>query len=228
MPNPLVARIAGLVVFASITASSLAHERYFAYTYDWYTPYRFEREVELHWTQFEGGDSSMQLEFEYGATDRWAIAPYLLFEREGGKTKFEGFKLEQRYRFGEFAYGKLLPAIYLEVEKENDHPYELEGKLIGTYLPNSKWVASGNLIFARSLESGAKTQHEYSLGIAHKFAPQRQLGLEAFGSLDSNEHYLGPTFGFGASYNMKVIGTAAAPIAGGGPFQFRLILEKEF
>lgn len=228
MPHRPLPRAAGLLALAAAATAVSAHERYFVYTYDWYTPYRFEREVELNWTQFERGDSTIQMEYEYGANDRWAVAPYLLFEREDGKTRFEGFKLEQRYRFGEFGYRKLLPAIYLEVEKENDHPYELEGKLIGSYLPNSKWIVSGNLIFAQELKSGSKTEHGYSLGIANKIAPERQVGLEAFGSFDQNTHYIGPTFGFGTSYKTKFLGTAAAPIAGGGPFQFRFIIEREF
>lgn len=229
MRFPRLLKTLVLLAIASLTVCAQAHEHYFAYTYDWFTPFRFEREVEFYLTSFEGGIQKSQLEFEYGVTDRYVVAPYLIFERSGGVTKFNGWKLEQRYRLGERAYGKLMPALYLEVEKENDERnYELEGKLIGTYLPNRNWVISGNLIFGREMTAGAKTETGYALGVARKLSPDQHVGFEAVGNWDTKEHFIGPSFGFGKPSGLKVIGTAGIPIAGGGPFQFRVVLEHEF
>lgn len=221
-------RLAGLAFLGALGSLATAHEHYFTYTYDWYTPFRFEKELELRYTHFEGGAGVAELEFEYGVTDRYVVAPYIVFEHEEGKTKFEGWKLEQRLRFGEFAYGRVLPAIYLEVEKENHEAYELEGKLIGTCVPNRNWVLSGNLIASRELESGHDTEWGYALGAARRLTPDNHVGLEAFGEWMDNHHWVGPTFGFGKPHDIKFLGTAGIPIAGGGPFQFRLMLEKEF
>lgn len=223
-----LAKVLGCAFAFGISLISSAHEHYFTYTYDWYTPFQGERELEFHFHQLEGGPAIGMVEFEYGITDRWVVAPYLIWEHEDGKTKFEGWKLEQRYRFGEFAYKKLLPAVYVEIEKENHESYELEAKLIGSYLPNPKWIISGNLVFERALESGAENEWGYTFGAGHRYRPDQHIGLEVFGSLQENEHFAGPVIGFGRARDLKVIATAAAPIAGDGPYQFRLLLEKEF
>ena len=222
-------RASALVVGLGLATVCSAHDHYFAYTYDWFTPLQYERELEIQWTQFAGGDFRAQIEYEYGVTDRYVVSPYLLFEHGDGKTKFNGWKVEQRYRFGDRGFRKVLPAIYLEVEKENDEKdYELEGKLIGTYLPSRDWVISGNLIATRKLGSGEKTDVGYSLGAAKKIGFAEHVGFEAFGDWNTNQHYVGPSFGYGKPSSLKVVGTAGIPYAGGGPFQFRLSLEKEF
>lgn len=228
MRSTACGRLAGFLIFGALSSLAAAHEHYFTYTYDWYTPFRFEKEIELRYTHSEGGNGVAELELEYGATERYVVSPYILFEHENGKTKFEGWKLEQRYRFGEFAFRKLLPAIYLEVEKENQESYELEAKLIGTYVPNRQWVISGNLIAGRELEGGHDTEWGYSVGAARRLTPDSSVGIEGFGDWMENHHWVGPTFGFGKPHDLKVMGTAGIPIAGGGPFQFRLMLEKEF
>src|SRR5689334_13812668 len=92
-----------LAFTALVAAPAGAHERFFTYTYDWFTPAKDEKEVELWWTQKNGGVADGQVEFEYGVTDRYAVAPYLLLKREhGGAFSVEGWKLEQRYRLGKY------------------------------------------------------------------------------------------------------------------------------
>src|SRR5207247_2241546 len=126
--------VCGLLI-AATAISAEAHRRYFTFTYDWFTPARNEKEVELLWTQTTGGEADGSVEVEYGVTPRWTVAPYLLTKREhGGKFEVEGWRLEQRYRFGEHAQRKLLPAAYLEVNKEKGEPYELEAKAITSLL----------------------------------------------------------------------------------------------
>src|SRR5207244_2414276 len=133
----------------------------------------------------------------YGVTPRWTVAPYLLTKREhGGKFEVEGWRLEQRYRFGERAERQLLPAAYLEVNKEKGEPYELEAKAITSLLfKDAIW--SFNLIAERKLEGGEDVEWGYSTGVArltrvHGF----RLGAELFGSFTDRQHFAGPVIGY--------------------------------
>jgi len=223
----MIKRTLTLLLLSSLATVAFADERFFTYTYDWFTPSKLEKEIELGYTGFRNGGFFGTAEFEYGVTNRWVVAPYVLFEKEGGTTKFQGVRLEQRYRFGDFGFGKIMPAAYLEVQKENDEPWELEGKLILSYMPNDNWIASTNLILEQELKSGEKSELGYSVGIARIF-DKFTFGAEAFGNWKANEHFWGPSIGFRAADRMKIIATAGIPISRGGTSQFRILLGKEF
>lgn len=217
-------------IFAGLTlgaATARADERFLAYTYGWFTPAHFERELELTYDHFGHGRAFGQIEFEYGATDRWVVAPYLLFSHENGKTELAGWKLEQRYRFGKFAYGKLLPAIYFEVQRENGEPTELEGKLILSTMPNRDWIASGNLIVEKKLETGAREEIGYSVGAARIFRTY-SLGVEAKGNFLENEHSVGPTVGLRIGPGSKVLIAPALGYGKATESRVRLLFEHEF
>ncbi len=204
-----------------------ADQRYFVFTYDWNTPSRFEREIEFTYDHFRDGGGFGQLEFEYGITDRWLVAPYILFEQQGGKAQIAGFQLEQRYRFGDFRYGRFLPAAYFEVHKENHSSYELEGKLIGSFMPNGDWIASGNLIVEQHVQSGAKTELGYALGISRIFSTLN-LGVETKGNFLENQHIFGPSIGFAVGDRAKVSLGAMKSFGKGNVSELRLLFEKEF
>ena len=74
---------AAALLFAA-TGPAAAHRRNFTFTYDWFTPAKNEKEIEFYWTQSTGGNVDAWLEFEYGVTDRYVVAPYLLTKREHG------------------------------------------------------------------------------------------------------------------------------------------------
>lgn len=224
----LSSRLVACVATMLAAGICLADDRYFVYTYDWFTPTALEREFELHWTQFEGGNGLGQLELEYGFTDRYVVAPYLLFEKVGDQLLTGGWKVEQRYRLGEFAYNRLLPTVYLEINKFRGAEYGIEGKLIGSLLPNPNWIISGNLVVEKELASGERAEFGYSLGVARRFPNSRQAGIEAFGNWEHNEHWIGPTIGWGRTSDVRFMATLALPFAGGGPAQLRLLLAKEF
>ncbi|HVT12572.1 MAG TPA: hypothetical protein VHE55_09910 [Fimbriimonadaceae bacterium] len=213
--------------FLALASFAMSDQRYFIQTYDWNTPAQFEREIELTYDQFQGGAGFGQIEFEYGLTDRWMVAPYLLLEREGGKTKVAGFQLEQRYRFGDFHYGRVLPAVYFEVHKENHESYELEGKLIGSYLPNEKWIASGNFIVEQHIEKGAKTEIGYAAGLSRTYASYN-VGIETKGNFLENEHIVGPTVGFIVGDRAKISVGAFYSFGKGDASVVRVLFEKEF
>jgi hypothetical protein len=212
---------------AAMSALAAAHERFFVFTYDWFTPARFEREFEFTYDHFQSGNGFGQIEFEYGVTDRWVVAPYLLVEHKNGKAKLAGWQLEQRYRLGEFAYGKVLPAVYFEVHKESHKAYELEGKLIGSYMPNSKWIASGNFIVEQKIESGARMEFGYAAGIARIF-PKWSVGLEAKGNFLANEHIFGPTVGLNLGLGTKLNIGVGQSFGRAAESRVRVLFEKEF
>lgn len=211
----------------ALTAIALSDQRYFIQTYDWNTPSRFEREIEFTYDHFRDGTGFGQLELEYGVTDRWMVAPYILFEHDGGKAKIAGFQLEQRYRFGDFHYGRVLPAIYFEVHKDNHESFELEGKLIGSYQPNADWIASGNLIMEQHIEKGAKHELGYAAGVSRIYS-NFNVGLETKGNFLENEHIFGPTVGFIVGDRTKLSLGAFHSFGKGDASSVRLLFEKEF
>jgi hypothetical protein len=218
-----------LVIALGCAAPAKAHERYFTYTYDWFTPAKNEKELELWWTQEKGGVADGQIEFEYGVTNRYVIAPYLLLHREhGGDFSVEGWKLEQRYRFGNFGYNKFLPALYLEVKKENSEPYELEGKLITSYLFGRGWVWSTNFIFEGEVEDRAKVEFGYATGLSYPVTDRFRAGVELFGNWTEKEHFFGPTVSYRFRSDIKLLMTAGFRYQGEESGAVRVIFEKEF
>ncbi|MBX3118224.1 MAG: hypothetical protein KF784_04105 [Fimbriimonadaceae bacterium] len=188
--------IAALFV-GGLSAKSQADVRRFAFTYSWYTTPQGMKELEIWYTQTgSGGRWKGRAELEYGVTDRYTIAPYLLFERADGKTEVKGWKLENRYRFGEAEIGKIMPAAYFEVTKEKGEPYELEGKLILSYHPNADVIVSANLIAERAMAKRKPVEWGYSLGAAFTAERNHWFGGEAFGSFTDKENWIGPTVGY--------------------------------
>lgn len=208
--------------------SASADRRFFAYTYDWFTPAKGEKEIEFGWTQPEGGDSALQLEFEYGLTDQWMIAPYALFEGEGDEFGQKGWKIESRYRFSEFDTGKLLPAIYFEVKKENDEEAEVEAKLITTVMTMRGLVWSANLIAETALQGDRATAWEYSTGVAQLVGRTLRLGFEFKGEIGGRSHKLGPSFSYGLTANQSLIGTALYNYGEAARHEMRVLYEYEF
>lgn len=210
-----------------ISSFSFAHLRYFTFTYDWFTPVKGEREIELWWTQREGGAITSLIEFEYGITDKYVIAPYLILEREEGEMEMIGWKVEQRYAFGEFEFNRILPALYFEVEREEDE-YKLEAKAIGSFVPSEgNFVFSANLIVEKELEGDSKIEWGYAMGIAREFASGLSLGIESFGNWENNRHYYGPVAAWKIRAGTKLLATGGLP-SNGGPALFRVLFEYEF
>jgi hypothetical protein len=223
----LIAGVLACLVVAATPAA--AHERYFTRVNDWFTPQKNEKELELYWTQEKGGNVEGQLEFEYGVTSRYTVAPYLLFSREhGDKYDFTGLKLEQRYRFGNYAQNRILPALYLEVEKEESEPYKLEGKLITSYLFGDRYIWSNNFIFEGEVEDSAKVEFGYASGLNYTINRNWQAGVELFGNWTEDEHFFGPTIGYRFNQTTKVLLNAGFKYLGEEGGSVRLFFEKEW
>jgi len=187
-----------LALFGILMAAAPARAdlRNFTVTYDWFTPVRGEKEIEFWSTQFDGGVNEQALEFEYGVTDRWVVAPYLLLKREhDGGFHVNGWKLEQRYRLGNFARDRFLPALYFEVTKETDERVELEGKLITSYVFGNGWLWSHNFIFESKVQNGSKVEFGYAEGVRRMVTRRLSVGVELFGNFTDTKHLVGPALG---------------------------------
>lgn len=227
MKSVWIAAIA-LVAVAGCAAPARADSRLFTYTYDWFTPVKGEKEIEAYWTQGEGGEAEGQFEFEYGITNRWLVAPYILFSRQhGGEFDVSGWKLEQRYRFGDFHEGRLLPAAYFEVEKENGEPYELEGKFITT-LVKKEWTWSNNIILEHKLRDSSPLEFAYASGLSRGIGQKLHAGVELFGNFYDKEHFFGPTVGYRFDPKTQLLATIGFPYTGASSGAVRFLFEKEW
>lgn len=220
---------AALTAVVALAAPATADQRYFTYTYDWFTPTKNEKEVELYWTQRSGGNVDAELEFEYGLTNRWTIAPYLLLGRSHGEdTEVRGWKVEQRYRLGKFAYNRLLPAFYLEVAKENGSPFELEGKFITSYLFGNGWIWSNNLIVEQPMRGHAPLEFAYATGVSHPVGGRWHAGVELFGNFHDKSHFIGPTVNYRFNNTTQLLATVGVPFSGDEGGAVRFLFEKEW
>jgi hypothetical protein len=216
-----------------------AHRRDFPVTYDWHQPLKGEKEIESH-TDYRWSDKTweQQLEFEYGVTSRFMVAPYLVYAKEpGGSLRYDAFKLETRYQLGNEATGKVLPGLYLEFEKPKGEKLEIEGKIILSTFTDRGEDWSLNLVTERSTEHGAKQLYTYSAGYARPLGHGRSAprgGFELVRDIDDGRLNFGPVFGIAP----RVQGTAsmAALIGygfpldhrGGNKGELRLLVEYEW
>lgn len=187
------------LLMVSLGGPTQAHQRDFPITYDWLQPSRGEREIELHTTYADAGRSfEHQLEFEYGITDRFMVAPYLVYTHGSGEAlHLAGFKLETRYQLGKFTPNKIVTGLYLEYEKPHDETSELEGKIILSRYDTSGGNLSFNAVVERPNERGATTRTACTLGYARPIGARGMRGgLEALKDLDSGRVNGGPTLAF--------------------------------
>ena len=228
MKRSIAVTVAALAALAACAAPARADERFFAYTYDWFTPEKGDKEAAFWWTQGEGGNVDAQLQFEYGVTDRYSVSPFLMVNRaHGGDWEVEGWKLEQRYRFGEYKKDHLLPGAFLAVEKKNHGPWALEGNLITTYEAHQGWVWAGNLIFKGPVEDDADLELGYSTGVSFKVTDRFRAGFELFGQWEpEGEHFAGPAVRYVFDHTSWVVATLGLKYEGESGGAVRVLFEK--
>lgn len=229
--------LAGAALLGTLAASlpAKASRRDFPFTYDWKQPSKGEKEIELK-SRYRGSDNTFeqQIEFEYGITDRFMLAPYLVFERGPGEgLRYTEFKLESRYQLGKYQTGKILPGLYLEGVKPRRGAAEIEGKLILSRYGKKGDNLSFNYIVERELESGAELEHEYSFGYVRPFGKGKRDvrgGFEWIHNLSSDRINAGPVIGFAPSEKTWITTGYAFPLSrrDGNRGEFRLIAEYEW
>ena len=231
--------IAAAVGFATLVAPSLtgqasAHRRDFPFTYDWKQPAKGEKEIELK-TTYRGSDNQVkqEIEFEYGITKRFMLAPYVFFEKNPGdqNLRYTGVKLEGRYQLGDYKTNTILPGLYLEFENEKGGEREIEGKLILSRYSKKDENFSFNYIVERKLENGAEFENEYSLGYARPFGKSgARIGGEWIHNLSDGQINAGPTFAFEPLKDIWLVAGAALPVnkRNGNRTELRVLAEYEF
>jgi hypothetical protein len=215
-------------------APAQAHRRDFPFTYDWHQPAKGEKEIESH-TDFRRSDGFVQqaMEFEYGITDRFMLAPYIQYEKDRGEgLHYDSWKVESRYQLGKFRRGKILPGLYAEYEKPKDEKAELEFKVILSRYDKRGGDLSLNLITEHSLESGAAWEKEYSFGYARPLGHSRyepRVGFEWIHHITDRRINAGPTLAFAPTQNTWLVGGLAFPLTSrGNRVEYRLLAEYEW
>src|SRR5215471_12570838 len=106
-----------------LASPSLAHEREFTLSRDWFLPYQGEMEMESRtFIDTTHGDWLQEFEFEYGVTDWFAIEPGIGINQgtDGNDLRVDEYDVELRFHFLKFEYGKILPALNAEYEHPSD------------------------------------------------------------------------------------------------------------
>ncbi len=224
-----VLSLAACLVLLSLPAQ--AHKRDFAWSYQWFTPFPGEKEIET-WSTYKDSTSQWehQLEYEFAASPRHAVGLYLLVDSgSDAGLDFHGWKWENRYRFGEFADDRWLPAAYLELKKERGESYEMEAKwLLSRYSSRGDALAL-NLIAERHLESGADVEWGLTAGWSRWMAPRWRVGFESKAEWEDDEYYVGPVFSLDLSPNSRVIASALKGLtADSEEVLFRVLTEYEW
>ncbi|MBM3474633.1 MAG: hypothetical protein FJX75_15320 [Armatimonadetes bacterium] len=208
-----------------------AHQRNFAYTYEWFTPFPGEDEIEL-WLTYNAEASTMDywLEYETAVTDRYAQGVYVMFEDAPHSAfAWAGVKWEHRYCFGEFAADRWLHAAYLEWKKEPGEPHELEAKWLLSRYAQDDSVLAINLIAEKALEAGHPVEWGYAAGWNRPVGKDWRAGAESKGSFSEGEYYLGPNATFDLGNRSRIIGTALAGLTPASEdLSLRLVAEWEF
>jgi len=197
----LIALGSAMLCALCLPSSAHAHKRNFVWSYEWFTPYLGERETEI-WLNADGeGPWKPWLEYEFAPGDHQAMGLYLTFE---GAT-LNGWKLENRRQFSEFALNKWLHAAYLELKKETGGAHEVEAKwLLSRYVGDDEATAI-NLVAEKPLAAGGEVEWEITSGWSKLVRPRLRIGAEAVAKFTDMEWYLGPTISYDVSGHHRVL-----------------------
>jgi len=228
VPSLTVSIIAALVWFASVPA--FAHRRDFPVTYDWFQASPGERELEVS-SLYHTSDNSVQhqLEFEYGVTNRFMVAPNLVYAHGAGEgLHLEAMKLETRYQLGTFAVNRVLPGLYLEYEKPSHETSEIEGKIILSRYDGRGGDLSFNGVVERTMTGGASSRFAYSFGYAVPVGHALRGGAEVYKNIDDGRVNGGPTVAFSPACNWWVVTAVGLPLTHTDGYGANLHLTTEF
>lgn len=235
-----------LALAGSLSAASpaIAHEDTFLWSYPYMTPDQGERELELRTNAgYSSGYQKHEIELEYGLSDHFSLAPYVVFARGNGGESLQpdALKLEARGRLFEPGQLPLDVGGYLEYEHTlaAADPKALEAKLIlekdfGPLTLGTNGIATQ--LF------GASTQTLYGLtaGIGYALTSDWNLNLEMISGraatditpdpadLRASGTYIGPTVaGFFGPAHLN-LGAAMGVTPGSDPVFIRTQLSTEF
>ena len=215
---------------AVLVGPARADKRDFVYSYQWWTPTVGEHELEAWLTYEERGNTiKPQLEYETGITDRWAASVYAAFEDDDSSSfHWDAFKLENRYRFGEFKRDRLLHAAYAELEFENGGDMKLEAKWLMSLYASSRDNFAANFVVEQPLSGHSPTAFELTGAWNRPVAKNLRAGAEAVAKFSDDAYYLGPNIAWNTSDNSRWIVSVLGGVGqGASDFQLRTLFEYE-
>ncbi len=220
-----------LALIPSVSVSAKADVRDFPFTYEWFQNSKGERELAYHLEYLQRASAfKHELEYEYGVTKRFSVAPYIVFKHGDGRSlHFDAVKLETRYQLGDYKPNRVLAGLYLEVEQAEREALELEGKLILSHYDRHGGNLSFNFILHRQFGSGTDLEPSYSLGYARNLKGDVRGGVELIHDLNSGRINGGPVASFNLG-NIHIATGYAFPLSrnGGNKGELRLLAEHHY
>ena len=204
--RPLLLAAAATILCAA--APARADRKFYLFTYQYATLPKGAAELET-WITREDDDSvprqvdgQLQIEGEFGVTDRFDVSLYTILQKEGsGSLDWDASKIEMKYRLGEPGKWPVDVELYAEYEQ----PFQVHGwgepelKLILARDFGAVNVA-GNLIFFKPVddETGRHLSwhKEWSLGASYELSPRVNLGVEGHGSFTRSSAKIGPVLSY--------------------------------
>lgn len=162
----LIIAFATIAILTAVPAS--AHRHDFPFTYDWHQAAPGEKEIEAH-TTYSKSDTSLEeeVEFEYGISERFSIAPYAVFERGPGETlHYSGYQVEARYKLVPYKTNRILSGLYEEYAKPKDSGAQLESRIVLSRFGNDGSDLSFNYVLVNDFTSDPTYEKTYSVGYA--------------------------------------------------------------
>jgi hypothetical protein len=210
--------LATLMVVALFASPALADDRYLPFTYQYATPSQGERELEFFTSYDAQNGFENQLEFEYGLTDRIAVAAYIVaapYPLAARALQFEG-----RYRLFEKGVLPVDVTFYGEYEHFFSALPNLETKLL-LEKDLGRFTLEANIIGEKQLGPDPG-ELRGTMGGAFHLTDEIHPGIELV--LDHDVLYVGPTTALIYGPTKAVAG---AYYSTSGPLA-RLILQQEF
>ena len=197
-----------LGILLALAATARADRKYYLFTYQYATLPKGAAEIET-WATREDDDEArkqtdgqLQIEGEFGLTDRLDISLYTVLAKEGDASlDWDAVKIEAKYRLGSSGRWPVDVELYAEYEQ----PFRVRGfgepelKLILAH-DFGDLNAAGNLIFVQPVDD-ATGRHlgwrkEWAGGASYGLSSRVNLGLEGHGSFTESKAKMGPVVSY--------------------------------
>jgi hypothetical protein len=200
--------VLGWLAVLAAAAPARADRKFYLFTYQYATLPKGAAEIESWITREDDDarpsqiDGQLQVEGEFGLTDRLDISLYTILAKEGNESlDWDASKIEAKYRLGETGKWPVDVELYAEYEQ----PFKVHGwgepelKLILAHDFGPLNVA-GNLIFFKPVddETGRHFawRKEWSAGASYEISPRVNVGAEGHGSFTDSNAKIGPVVSY--------------------------------
>jgi hypothetical protein len=199
---------AAAALLLAVAAPARADRKLYLFTYQYATLPKGAAELET-WVTREDDDAhpsqtdgELQVEGEFGLTDRLDISLYTILRKEGDASlDWDASKIEAKYRLGEPGKWPVDVELYAEYEQ----PFQVHGwgepefKLILAHDFGPVNVA-GNLIFSKPVDDETGThlpwKRDWAAGASYEISPRVNVGVEGHGSFSDSNGKLGPVVSY--------------------------------